>query len=408
MDFVAVAVACLCALLAFLLGRATRADHRIQIAALQAQLTAAHEKLQMQTDLEGTLAKRFESVAAHAIASHNDLFLHTATAHLTPLLQGARQDFTSGKEAVRDIVAPLATELKRVEAARAESQGILKQQMMDLAQHSHSLVIETRNLATALKRPEGRGAWGEMQLRRVVELAGMVHHCDFTEQVSATAADGKRDRPDMVIHLPNGREIVVDAKAPIQAYLTAMEADTDTERQDALEKVARQVSARAQELARKSYWESFDTAPDFVVMFLPGEFLLPVALEHEPDLLDQSMAQNVVIATPNTLVALLKAVAMGWREMQLTERAEEIGRLGQEVHDKLYTYVRHVERTGMALRSAVTHFNHSIGTLDGRNSVLDRVRRFKDLGVPSSKEIPALTDLADTSVRTLDLQTEDP
>lgn len=399
-----IAVMVLVGVLAFLLGRATKhtAAER-QVLQLQSDLHAAQARIAEQADIEQSLLDKLQVAASKAVADSNHLFMETAANRIAPLIDRAKTDFTYSRDSVRQLITPLAEELKRMETARAESQGALKQQLEDLAGHSQVLVEETRNLSNALKRPEGRGAWGEMQLRRVVELAGMSQHCDFEEQVSVELADGSRERPDMVVHLPNGRTIIVDAKAPIKAYMDALEAKSDQDRDDALGRVAQQVGDRAKDLARKSYWDSFRQAPDFVVMFLPGEFLLPIALEKNPGLLDQIMEQKVVITTPNTLMALLKTVAMGWREVTLAQEAAEIGRLGQELHDKLFTFASHMEKTRKALQSTLTHFNRSVASLDGRNSVLDHARKFKELGIPTSKEIPVLDSVAETEVRELDI-----
>ncbi len=399
-----IVVVILIGVLAFLLGRATKhTETERQIPQLQAELQATQAKLAEQAEIEQSLLAKFQVVAAQAVVDSNSLFMEAAASRIEPLIDRATTDFAYSKETVSQLVQPLSEELKRIETARAESQGALKQQLTDLAGHNQVLVQETRNLSNALKRPEGRGAWGEMQLRRVVELAGMSEHCDFEEQVSVELAAGSRERPDMVVNLPNGRTIIVDAKAPIKAYLDALEARSDQDREEALDRVARQVGDRARELARKSYWNSFAQTPDFVVMFLPGEFLLPVALERHPGLMDQIMEQNVVIATPNTLIALLKTVAMGWREVTLAQEAAEIGRLGQELHDKLFTFASHMEKTRTALQSTLTHFNRSVASLDGRNSVMDHARKFKELGISTSKEIPVLDGIAMAEVRELDI-----
>ncbi len=405
MTFWDIAVMILVGLLAFLLGRVTKSTNSTQqVLQLQAELDAARTRLAEQEDLKQTLMDRLPAVAAQTVTDSNSLFMETAASRITPLVDEAKRDFTDRKEAIHRMVKPLSDELQRFQTTYAESQGSLKRQLEDLAGQTRTITQETRHLTDALKRPEGRGAWGEMQLRRVVELAGMSQHCDFAEQVSVELADGQRDRPDMVVYLPNNRLIVVDAKAPLQAYLDAVEAPSIPERDEALTRVAQQVGSRARELAQKAYWNSFRKTyrktPDFVVMFLPGEFLLPVALDHDPALMDRIMEQNVVLATPNTLMALLKTVALGWQEVTLAQEAAEIGQLGKDMYDKLVTFANHMDKTGKALQTTMKHFNNGIGTLDGgHKSVLGYARQFKEHGTPTSKEIPAVKGVNPTEVR---------
>ncbi|CAI8007509.1 DNA recombination protein RmuC homolog [Geodia barretti] len=219
----------------------------------------------------------------------------------------------------------------------------------------------------------------------------MSNYCDYEEQVSITTDDGSRERPDMVVRMPNERTIVVDAKTPMNAYITAMESDTDVEREDAIRLHAKQVRERAQDLSQKSYYRLFDRSPDFVVMFLPGEFLLQHALEQDHDLIDWAMQRNVVIATPNTLMALLKAVAMGWREAQIEEEAAKVAALGQELHDRIRIFAGHMVKMRSSINSTVENFNNGIGSLESR--VLTSARRFKDMGIATSQEIPELTEI---------------
>lgn len=340
---------------------------------LQAKLDAANKQLAERSDIEKIMGDQFKVMANEAISNNNDIFVKTAD------------------EKIGSMVKPLSDELKRIEKARNESQGSLKQQLESLVQNNNTLTDETRNLTNALKRPEVRGSWGEMQLRRVVELAGMSNYCDYEEQVSVTSDDGSRDRPDMVVRMPNERTIVVDAKTPMNAYITALESDTDVERAEAIQLHAKQVRDRAQDLSQKSYQQLFDRSPDFVVMFLPGEFLLQQALEQDRELIDWAMQRNVVIATPNTLMALLKAVAMGWREAQIEEEAAKVAALGQELHDRIRIFAGHMVRMRGSLNSTVEHFNAGVGSLESR--VLTSARRFKELGVATSQDIPELSEI---------------
>ena len=353
---------------------------KLEAGTLRAQLEATNKRFEEQMNLEAIMADKFKALSAEVISDNSDKFLKHAN------------------EKIGTLVKPLSEELKRIETDRAKSQGSLTQQITTLAQNNKALEQEARNLSTALKRPEVRGAWGEIQLRRVVELAGMANYCDFEEQVSVPALNGGQDRPDMVVRMPNNRTIVIDAKTPMNAYLTATESETEEEREKALVKHSGQVKERARNLSQKKYWQAFDRSPDFVVMFLPGEFLLQPALEREPDLMDWAMQNKVVIATPNTLMALLKTVEMGWREVRLASDAEEVGKLGRQIHERLQTWAEHMVKMGNSLNQTVRHFNSGVGSLESR--VLTSARRFKELGVSSNEEIPEIPTI-DTQVREL-------
>ena len=358
---------------------------------LTAQLDASTKQLEERADIEKVLGDQFKVMANEAISNNNDAFLKTADEKIGTLLTQAKTDFSHSKDAVQELVKPLSEELKRIEEARNKSQGSLTNQIETLVQNNNSLTEETRNLANALKRPEVRGSWGEMQLRRVVELAGMSEYCDYEEQVSVTSDDGRRDRPDMIVRMPNERTIVIDSKTPMDAYLTAIESDTPEERESAIERHAQQVKSRAEDLAKKSYQDLFHRSPDFVVMFMPGEFLLQPALEKDRGLLDWAMQRNVVIATPNTLMALLKSVAIGWREAQIEEEAAKVAQLGQELHDRIRIFAGHMVKMRNSLNSTVENFNSGVGSLESR--VLISARRFKDMGISTSQEIPELSEV---------------
>lgn len=348
------------------------------VASLQQQLREANRRLEEQGNIEKALTDQFKVLATEVIDNNNERFL------------------TAADQKVGNLVKPLSEELKRIETARTDSHGSLRQQLETLANSNKALELETRNLTTALKRPEVRGSWGEIQLRRVAELAGMTNYCDYEEQVSIQSGEGSTDRPDMVVRMPSNRTIVVDAKTPMDAYLRSIESDSDEERETQLSRHAEQVKARAVSLSRKAYWDALERSPEFVVMFLPGEFLLQPALERDPELFDRSMQQRVIIATPNTLMALLKTVEMGWKEAQLAEHAMEVQRIGQELHDRLAVYAGHVGRVGSSLRSAVSSYNSAVGSFDSRVAV--SARRFRELGVPATDEIPDLDQL-DIDVR---------
>jgi DNA recombination protein RmuC len=251
---------------------------------------------------------------------------------------------------------------------------------------SHRLLQdETRNLVQALRRPEVRGQWGEMTLKRLAELAGMVEHCDFCEQESVDT-DAGRLRPDMIIRLPDRRDIVVDAKTPLDAYLSAVEATDDAVRKTQLERHARNVRQRVRELAGKAYWNQFTDSPDFVVLFIPGEQFLAAALEIDHRLLEEALAQHVILATPSSFVALLRAVAYGWRQEALAKNAEIIREIGQDLYTRLATFGEHLAKLGRSLDSSVQSFNKAVGSFDTR--VLPGARRFVELGINTRKPVP--------------------
>ena len=369
---------------------------RETVASIQQQLAEAQRRIAEQGDIEKTLTDQFKVLATEVIDSNNEKFLTAADEKVGVLVQQAKRDFSLSKEAVGDLVKPLSDELKRIETARAQSEGGLKEQIAALSDNSRALERETGKLTTALKRPEVRGTWGEIQLRRVAELAGMANYCDYEEQVTITAGDGSVDRPDMVVRMPSNRTIVVDAKTPMNAYLESIESASEDDRETLLARHATQVKERADSLTRKAYWEALDHSPEFVVMFLPGEFLLQPALERDPELFDRAMRQKVIIATPNTLMALLKTVEMGWREARLAENAREIQRLGQDLHERLATYAEHIASVGSSLQTTVNRYNRAVGSFDGRLSVA--ARRFKELGVPAGDDIPETKEI-DVQVR---------
>ena len=338
-----------------------------EAARLQAELKAANRQLAERTDIEKTMLDQFKVMASEVVSNSGESFLSAAD------------------EKVGGIVKPLSDELKRIETARNESQGSLTQQINSLVSNNKTLERETRNLTQALKAPQARGRWGEIQLRRVAELAGMIDRCDFREQVSIPGEDGASDRPDMVVYMPSERTIVVDAKTPLSAYLESIEADSDERRDALLERHAGQVRERAASLTRTAYWNALERSPEFVVMFLPGEFFLQPALERDPELFDRAMRGGVVIATPNTLMALLKTVEMGWQEARIAEEARAIADLGRDLHDRLAVYAGHISKVGGSLNSAVRNYNSAVGSFDRRVSV--SARRFKELGVSASSEI---------------------
>jgi DNA recombination protein RmuC len=311
------------------------------------------------------------------------------------LLAGRRRE-----EQLSQLVSPLQAALdatrhqaQRLDSEHLEAQANLRGQIEQLTRGQAGLERETRNLVTALRRPEVRGRWGELTLRRVVELAGLVEHCDFTEQLQVSGS-GAAARPDLIVHLPGAREVVVDAKAPLDAYLAALEAPDDASQRQHLQRHAQQVAARVRELAAKAYWTQFPRAPEFVILFIPGDQFLSAALAVQPQLIEQALAASVVVATPSTLMAVLKCVAYGWRQEQVASNARQIQELGGELHARLATFLAHLAKVGQRLGGAVEAFNAAAGSLE--RQVVPQARRLRDLGATADGplETPAQLDAA--------------
>jgi DNA recombination protein RmuC len=371
---------------------------RVQLATAQARLEASTlqeaERVGLLEQSETRLRAAFDSLAGETLRTNSEVFLQLARESLGREQAVAQGALKEREVAIAQLVDPLRSALERTEAQvqalereRRDAFASLRTQIETLAGGQAQLQRETRNLVTALRRPEVRGRWGELTLRRLVELAGLSEHCDFSEQLHLFSGEGAL-RPDLVVHMPDARDLVIDAKTPLDAYLAALDASTDEERAQALRRHAQQVETRVRELASKSYWTQFERSPEFAVLFLPGDQFLSAALAERPELLENALGQSVIIATPSTLVALLKAVAYGWRQSAVAHNAQVIRDLGQELHRRLTTFHGHLGRMGQRLSSAVDAYNAAVGSLD--RQVLPQARRFVELGVTADGPLETL------------------
>jgi DNA recombination protein RmuC len=371
---------------------------RIELAAAQVRLESSvlqdADRLKLLEQSETRLRAAFDSLAGETLRTNSELFLRLSREALGRDQVVAEGALKERELAIAHLVEPLRAALERTEAQvqalereRRDAFTTLRTQIETLAGGQAQLQRETRNLVTALRRPEVRGRWGELTLRRLVELAGLSEHCDFTEQLQVVGEEGAL-RPDLVVHMPDARDLVIDAKTPLDAYLASLEAPTDEERQQALKRHAQQVETRVRELASKSYWTQFERSPEFAVLFLPGDQFLSAALAERPELLETALGQSVIIATPSTLIALLKAVAYGWRQSAVTRNAALIRDLGQELYRRLGTFNGHLGRMGQRLGSAVEAYNAAVGSLE--RQVLPQARRFSELGVTADAPLAEL------------------
>ena len=362
----------------------------------ESQKSVEEQKLLLES-MKKEMTDTFNALSAAALKSSSEDFLRLASTHLGTIIETTKGKLGEHQVAMDGMIKPLQDTLKRyeeqikkMEEDRLKTFGSLEEQLRTLTSTHENLQKETSNLVTALRKPQVRGRWGEMQLKRVAELSGMSMHCDFTEQQSVDTEKG-RIRPDMIVHLPMDREIVVDSKVSLEAYLDAIAASTDEERKTKMEKHAQQVRAHMRGLSSKEYWNQFDKSPEFVVLFISGESFLSAALDIDTTLIEDGIQKRVIVATPTTFIALLRAIAYGWQQEQITKNAQQISMLGRELFERMSTMIKHFDDLGSAIKKATDAYNKTVGSMESR--VLPSVRKFRELGVTGAGEIPALEQI---------------
>jgi len=386
------------AITAYLVGNWKHGRLRDKYQRLRAELDyermAADDREAAWHETTRTLKHTFSTLAGHALRDNTEHFLRLARENMQQFQLQAEHKLNLKQQAIDGLVQPIKdalgrteAEMRRMENERREAQGTLAKHLETIAESHRLLQGETRNLVQALRRPEVRGQWGELTLKRLAELAGMTEHCDFVEQ-AAVSGDAGQLRPDMVVRLPDRRDIIVDAKTPLDAYLSAVETTDEEQRGRHLERHSRNVRMRIRELSAKAYWKQFRHSPEFVVLFIPGDQFLSAALESDAALIEDALERHVILATPSSFVALLRAVAYGWRQDALARNAEDIRTVGQELYARLSTFAEHLARLGRCLDGSVEAFNKAVGSYDSR--ILPGARKFAEMGVTGSDTTPTV------------------
>ena len=372
-------------------------EKRQRLAALEAQYASeqksAEEKLALLEQARDQLKESFQALSSEALSKNNESFLNLAKTTLEKYQEGAKGDLDKRQEAINKTVEPVGIALKtfnerveKIEERRTQTDASLKQQLQQLAESQIQLSKTTGSLVQALRAPQVRGQWGEMQLRRTVEMAGMINYCDFEEQASVETGDGQRQRPDMIIRLPNERVVVVDSKVPLAAYLDALQSEDPDHQKERMVAHARHIRDHIKGLSAKSYWTQFDNAPEFVVLFIPNETIFSAALEQDPELIELGVLNKVILATPTTLIALLKAIAYGWQQEAIAREAKDIAALGKELYERVSVVTGHFTKLGKSLDQSVGCYNKAVSSLESR--LLVTAKKFEALDSASPDPLP--------------------
>lgn len=398
--------ACIGALITYVFSLRNISRVREHSTELQTLLTTERqyhqEKIQSLSQAKEQLTATFSVLSSQALKHNSEEFLRLAQENLKQFQTKAHGELEQKEKNIEHLVKPLREaldktekQIQNIEKDRKEAYGALYQHLQHMAHTQEALHDQTRHLVNALRRPEVRGQWGEMTLKRLAELSGMVEHCDFYEQENIDTEAG-RQRPDMIVRMPGQREIIVDVKTPLDAYLNAIEAGDDKAREQELQRHARNVRQRVNELSNKNYWAQFADTPDFVVLFIPGEHFLIAALDHDRTLIEDALRKQIILATPTSFVALLRAVGYGWKQEQLSKNAEQIRKIGESLYERLTTFTAHLHKLGNSLENSLHSYNSAVSSFDSR--VLPNARKFSELGINTGKEIEELQQL-ETAVK---------